>query len=368
MTTSVLRSIEIRNLACFGELRLQPGLTTLLVGRNGAGKSTLLDVFLHLNDLVNGTSRSPSRFPDFQVSDLASATVKLLLAQSDGGTTRYLLELEQPPGHRELSMGHVGPAWSIVREEVSSGDEEPYARLNNGVFSSAGISGSVPVVSDRSPLSTVQLPPDSPVGHLKRWLDAVWLLRLEPRRMVGRSSRGAAHLDVSGENFASWLRFHAEEVPGVCAQVVDSMDGSVDGLASLDFLPLGRDVVLVARFADGRSIDFDALSDGQRVLIVLHAVMELAGRSCRLLLLDEPDAHITPEEIGPVFSRVRALAVLRGLQVIVASHHPSVIDILAPDSPWELQARDGVVQALPLEFPRDEGLAASRYLVLRGRQ
>lgn len=53
MVDYVLTRLQVENLACFGQLDLRPGRSTLLLGRNGAGKSTLMDLIFQLGAVVN---------------------------------------------------------------------------------------------------------------------------------------------------------------------------------------------------------------------------------------------------------------------------------------------------------------------------
>ena len=185
--------------------------------------------------------------------------------------------------------------------------------------------------------------------------------------MAGEAEEPAEGLLLSGENFVAWLMsFSRQKEP--LARVVASIGGSIPGLEQLSLQRAGRKKILVARFVGGAKVDFDQLSAGQRCLVVLHAVLVLAKRHCTLLLLDEPDAHVTPTEILPLFTALRERVEEAGIQVMVASHHPQVIDLMASDSPWELVLRDGQASAEPFQVDRSKGVSASRHLLLRGRR
>lgn len=358
-----LTRIHIENLACFGDLALEPGALTLLVGINGAGKSTLLDVLFDLREIVNHDA-SIDVLPGYAISDGPTRIgVDLELSKAP---FRYELELKEvAPGQRAASNGLFKADWEIVREVLRIG-ERMLTNFNDGIFTSADVTGPIPLTKTRSVLATVTYSEASPVWNFKRWADSIWLLRLEPQQMKS-SAEEPDGLDCSGINFVAWLlslrpRKHA------LARICEAARSSVHGLAELVLERAGREWVLVALFTSGAKVDFDALSDGQRCLIVLHAVLQFAQRDCSLLLLDEPDAHVTPTEILPLFAALRSQAAKAGMQVIVASHHPQVIDLLAPDTPWEMVLRDGKVFAEPFRVDLSRGVSASRHLLLRGRR
>ncbi|MCB9763822.1 MAG: AAA family ATPase [Alphaproteobacteria bacterium] len=364
MTEFVLTSVRVENLACFSALELRPAMSTLLLGRNGTGKSTLMDLLFTLGAVLSEGHGVEDALPDYQ---LAQGTGALIITLASGSRTlSYRLQLQPAEGVVDVSLGPVGPDWLIQEETVTDGDGQPVTHFQDGQFTSADLPKPLGLVRDRSPLATLTFPEDSLVFGLKRWAGDIWMLRLEPRRMMGSAPEPDDALAVSGENFAAWL-LNFRNQKRTFHRIIQSLNGAIDGLERLRFVRSGREWVLVARFAGDHDVDFDRLSDGQRCLIVLHAVLVLAKGLCSLLLLDEPDAHVTPEEILPLFMALRERSQHAGFQVIVASHHPHVIDLMAPESAWELRALPSGVVAEPFRVPRAEGLAASRYLLMRAR-
>ena len=363
--------IAIQNLACFGDLNLTPGGSTLLLGANGTGKSTLFDVLFDLRALVHSGVNPDAALPTYQVTPgLARVALDVQAARE---AFHYEIELSlSPHGFRELSLGPLGADWALSREVLTC-NGETLTEYANGLFRSAHMDAPevprdpIPLVDDRSSLSSIRFRDDSPVQRFKAWADGIWLLRLEPRQMAASAEEPEESLAVNGENFVAWLLGYKPR-KGRLAQVVASIGPSIKGLQQLAFVRAGREQVLVATFEGGAQVDFDALSDGQRCLIVLHAVIVFARKDCTLMLLDEPDAHVTPTEILPLFTALQERVERAGVQVIVASHHPQVIDLLAADSPWEMVASNGQISAEPFRVDRGSGVSASRHLLLRGRR
>ena len=95
----------------------------------------------------------------------------------------------------------------------------------------------------------------------------------------------------------------------------------------------------------------DEISDGQRALITLYALIHLTEGQRHTLFLDEPDNYVALPEIQPW---LMALADACGevvSQVVVCSHHPELIDYLGGDSGLLLQReKSGVVTARKPEY------------------
>lgn len=117
-----------------------------------------------------------------------------------------------------------------------------------------------------------------------------------------------------------------------------------------------------------QSYFFSELSDGQRVLIGLYAVLHFALHRDRTLCIDEPDNFIAVREIDPWLSKVldRVDDEDSNSQVLFISHHPELLNRLA----WT----DGVILDRPggrhtrvrqFEDPAQTGLSPAE-LVARG--
>jgi len=110
------------------------------------------------------------------------------------------------------------------------------------------------------------------------------------------------------------------------------------------------------------SVDFDELSDGQRALMVLYALLEGFEAATGCLLLDEPEAHVGLPEVQPWLVALDRRIEDHG-QVFVISHHPEVIDYLAAAEPFLFERPDqGPARVRQVMFDRDSGLPASTQL------
>jgi ABC-type ATPase with predicted acetyltransferase domain len=87
--------------------------------------------------------------------------------------------------------------------------------------------------------------------------------------------------------------------------------------------------------------DFDELSDGQKVLVALYVLLNSAIEPSTTICIDEPDNFLALAEIQPWLFALSDRIQDMGAQAILISHHPELIDLLAPDH-GVIFSRDGV--------------------------
>ena len=82
---------------------------------------------------------------------------------------------------------------------------------------------------------------------------------------------------------------------------------------------------------DGAKISYtlNELSDGERMLFTLYFLVTMYFDDDYSLFLDEPDNYISLQEVGQFIQYVQDLSNANN-QCVLISHHPSVIDYLAP--------------------------------------
>ena len=110
------------------------------------------------------------------------------------------------------------------------------------------------------------------------------------------------------------------------------------------------------------------VSEGQRVLVGLYAVLHFALKPGSTLCFDEPDNFIALKEVQPWLTKVLERTEDEGTpaQVLIASHHPELLNRMAFkgglffDRPGGRHSR-----AQSFTDPSDTGLSASE-LVVRG--
>jgi len=141
-------------------------------------------------------------------------------------------------------------------------------------------------------------------------------------------------------NFASWYRHMTQERQDSSSQLQNHLRQIMPGFESLDLRSAGANLrVLSARFAlpplespaNGFSFAFGELSDGQRVLICLYALLSFAVKENACLFLDEPENYVAIPEIQPWLMELSDRLEDLGGQAILISHHPEIVNYLAPE-------------------------------------
>lgn len=202
----------------------------------------------------------------------------------------------------------------------------------------------------------------------KRWLaDDLWYLCPDPRRISSRTDEEVELLAPDLSNFASWVPlWMATDFPAAM-RATQALQKALDGFQTLQ---VSKNVPrLEARFAlaDGSNydVDFDDLSDGQRQLCALYFLRHAVLRPDRLVMLDEPDNYVALREIQPWLTEVMDLALAaEGPQVWFVSHHPELLNQLAPEHGTVFfRDRGGPTRIRP--FVGTEGLTAAE-TVARG--
>jgi len=108
---------------------------------------------------------------------------------------------------------------------------------------------------------------------------------------------------------------------------------------------------------------FEELSEGQRAIIGLYTLLHFLSGSGATLCLDEPDNFVALSEIQPF---LLALRDQERIQTLLISHHPEVINLLAPGSGlWFERVSGGPVRVRPFQAPPDAAVPAAE-IVARG--
>lgn len=337
----MLTRMYVNNFRSLAPFEWRPVGNQLVVGRNGSGKSTVFEVLRALRDsCIRGVPFDARRasgeqpFSDrtrTQWLDLNERVFELDV-QGEDGLYSFRLELD--------SWGAPSRP-RVVREEVAC-DGRPVFRFAKG---------EVHLYNDRfedrvqypfdwrlSALATIDERRDNrKLTWFKRWLGGVLCIRPDPFRMQGVAADEVRDPEEDLSNFAEWYRHLRQEYDD--DQFVSDLRDALPGLVGLKLEDAGeRRRELKLRFADGSKTNgsktsyfLSEISDGQRVLLGLYAVLHFALKPGRTLCFDEPDNFIALHEIRPWLERT--LEVTEGpagkAQVFIASHHPELLNRMA---------------------------------------
>ncbi|WP_395853273.1 AAA family ATPase [Cystobacter fuscus] len=352
------------NYRCLEQATLEPGALTLLLGPNGAGKSAVFEVLLKLRQLVVDGSPVASLFPDSTRTrwlDKSIQTFELGLQGPDGAYT-YRLTI-----HHERGQDSVIESEEILHENrvrySFSGEEVKVWPWTGGVHHT------FPAGSKVSPLSNL---PSKYRSEGLTWvmdrLAHVWVFRPVPQTLdaVAREDKGS-FLERDLSNFASWLLAMHDARAAFSRNLKRSLRIVLEGFRDYEFEQHGRGShLLLFSFASPRRrgrvvFAFNELSEGQRALVVLYALLHAVSGEASTLCIDEPENFLSPREIQPWLNRLMDETEAGG-QALLISHNPGLIDLLAPTQGLLLEREDGGparVRPVPVN---DAGLPVSELL------
>jgi predicted ATPase len=331
------------NYRCLVNFELRPERRALLIGYNGAGKSSVLDVLHAIRSLVVFNADAKEAFPASDVTKFSGASKQRveLDVETDRGVLRYALLLAHDLEKRTVT---------IALEELSF-DDKPAYRFVDGEVQLYGEDGTpvrepFPSSPQRSFLAAFDpKDPRAPIARFKEFIQHCWIVRLDPSHLGASAPEEAAGLDRSGANFSPFYRFLSLDRPDRMGRAYDELREIIPGFQHLRMQSSGRAKVLVATFrypgGDAYDLDFDALSDGQKALVVLYVLLHGVARDLPVLCLDEPDNFISLREIQPFLVELDNIRDETGLQVILISHSPEVIDYVADSGAVLLERPDG---------------------------
>ncbi len=361
----MIKRIYIDNFRCFSNFELRPDRINLLFGANGAGKSSFVDALERLVRLALGGHEVEEIF-----------TLGDLTRWDDRVEQRFELDLEVDGEvfvYGVTLCSTSGAGMTLREERVSCGSQILF-RYEDGdvhLYRNNGSEGtSFPFRGNRSFLGGIEERPET--SRLTKFLTRLGTLRsykLQPATMGSVSHEEQTHLLKDGMNFASWYRSMSQERAGDLPQLFDRLGEALPGFKALALKGAGkqgrtRDLVVQMRTGKEQAyeLDFENVSDGQRALTALYAVLMDVAAGPQILLMDEPENYVGISELQPWLQALDEALGDRG-QLFLISHHPEGIDYLAPENPLLFERHEGgPVRVRVADFDRDTGLKASEQI------
>jgi predicted ATPase len=335
--------LYINNYRCFVNFELRPARRSLLLGYNGTGKSSVFDLLDLIRGLVIRNADVKETVPTHTLTKFGGSPEQRfeLDLETERGMLRYALR---------LSHDIKAETAKIASEELTL-DDRPFYRFVGGEVQlldegDRPAKGPFPFSPQRSFLASFE-PKEShsPVSEFKAFIEHCWILRLNPTSVGASAPSEAESLALNGANFASFWRFLQQDWPDRMERAHEALREIIPGFQHLRTQSSGRAKVLFAtfRYPGGATydIDFDRISDGQKTLIVLYVVLYAAARYIPALCLDEPDNFVSLREIQPFLVELADISDETGLQVLLISHSPEVIDFIGPTDAVLLERPEG---------------------------
>jgi predicted ATPase len=340
---SRIARLYINNYRCFVNFELRLERRSLLLGYNGSGKSSVFDVLDGIKRLVRSNLDAKDLFPTNTLSEFTTSNEQRfeLDIETERGLLRYVLVLAHDLEERTAA---------IISEELSL-DDKPAYRFTLGEVqlyseNNGPDRGPFPFSPQRSFLASLDpKAPLSPVTRFKTFVGYCSVVGLNPVHIGALAPTEGNVLDRDGANFASYCRSLLQERPDSMQRANEALREVLPGFHQLHMEPAGRAKMLVATFrlpgGSPYGLDFNALSDGQKALIVLYVLLYGPMSRQAVLCLDEPDNFVSIREIQPFLVELEKISDDTGLQVLFISHSPEVIDYIGAESAILLERPDG---------------------------
>ena len=372
---AILEGIQIQNYRALRDVTLGKtiysrgnGLPRLMavIGANGVGKSSLLDALGFVGDcLTEGVESAcdKSHRGGFERLRTQGSTgpIQFEIRYRENEVSRpinYTLQIDADKNGRPRVLQE---RLRQRRSGQKHGQPFPFLDLSQGegfVWSGEGTddqegAGKIPVrMSDRQVLgiSTLGTLSDHPrISAFRSFLGGWYLSYFVPQLARSQPISGAEpHLDRTGENLAKYLQFIERERPKAFQAMLERIALKVPGIKSIRSTKAPDKRLLLEFHAQGYAAPFfqQDMSDGTLKFLAYLLLMEDPDPA-PLIGIEEPENGLHHQLLSLLASELKEFAQrVRGPQVLITTHAPSLVDTLTPDEVWLLEkTADGFAQA-----------------------
>lgn len=366
----MLKHLHVDNYKSLVNFDLNLQSLNLLLGPNGAGKSAVFDVMYALRQLLSGVARVSDKdiFPTTTLTrwqTLLRQTFECTVQLGDEEFT-YRLEIEHEIASKRSR---------VALERLASNDKPLFTFIESQVtLYRDNFSQGPEFTSDWSESALARVAPRHDNQRLTRFLEfmrKIVVCGLYPRSFAAEASTEDNLLLRDGSNFTAWYRHIFQERQDLIPEYLTDIRNVIDGLSGIRLEKVGQETrAFMVAFLRDRvryELRLDELSDGQRALLALYALVKITQGQGYTLFLDEPDNYVALAEMQPWLMTVKDVTEVGTVpQVVFSSHHPEFIDYLGADAgTWLEREHAGPTRVKPINPPKD-GLLKLSELVARG--
>jgi predicted ATPase len=333
----LITKIYIDNFKCFTNFELELKEISLFLGNNGSGKSSVFDVLYRLRRLIAGEANVGQLFPEGDLTrwendkrfDLETQSFKLEINGNDGKYSYYLEILHNIETHT-----------AIIKNEVLLFNDMPLLRCDEDLVEIYDDNHAIfienpPNLLQSGIVSLEVRPGIYKLMWFKEHISKFIIAKIQPQTMTSDSAGEENILSRNMDNFSSWYRYLLKEHRPHIISLNKELKEVIPGFHSFSMPHLFEmHKTLKVRFSGSTDKDpiidyqFDELSDGQRVIIVLYTLLFGIRNLGYSLYLDEPENYLALSEIQPWLMAVVDACEQDFSQIILVSHHPELINYL----------------------------------------
>jgi predicted ATPase len=362
----MLKRLYANNYRCLVNFEMNFTDLTLLMGPNGGGKSTIFDLFYNIRCLLIENVKISQVFPLEDLTAWVKRTEQSfeIDVQGEGGLFSYKLAISHNPEIKKqrIDLEHL----------YFNG--KPLFEFNHGdvqLYHDDHTPGPIyPFDWSVSALATIAERNDNKrLTWFKKWIEKLFVVCLQPKAMASETQEESDWLNRDGTNFASWYRYITQEHQDKIFELTDKLRATIPGFHAFKLEQAGKHRIFKVGFCDDIKnstpifFEFEKLSDGQRVLIVLYSLLLGLKDLDHTVFLDEPENYISLPEIQPWLMELNSACGEGFPQAVLISHHPELIDYFGSDCGQWLD-RDPLAPARIMKFPDrfDGGLRLSEQI------
>ncbi len=359
----MIKQVRIKNYRSLGDVEVELGPLTVLVGPNASGKSNFIDALKFISDALNSRLEAAvvNRRGFSQLSRYRARVLRIELLmevryiRAEPTPAEYAVELE--------SSGDADAGFRIRREVCKIGTEGDLAEYETyrGEWRKEPVEPGRDAARRRFP----KMLPDAPQDELalrssrlfrtfyrvERHLQGIRSYTVFPQSLrADQAYRPALMLDEAGTNLASVLKEQFSKESKSRTLLVNALSSIVESASGFEIQTAGdRLVIKIGHHQRGdHAHAFDAAveSDGTlRVLALLAALYQ--ERRPSLTIIEEPELHLHPGAMGVLVEVLRE-ASLHG-QVLVTTQSADLMNELESDELRVVEKIDGVTHIGPVD-------------------
>lgn len=350
----MLKRLYVHNYKCLVnfEINFDKDIS-LFLGANGSGKSTIFEVLTKLRRVIVGEEKienifNDTEFPRWLNCDLGNIDFELDI-QIGSSLYRYLLKIEELFGF-------------TIQEEYLYCDNKLILESKNKI--TAGEDTPISFDDSRSSISRY-------AGYKAKdflsYLSTLFIVRINPYEMVSTINKANAEVKADFSNYAEWFAHLNEKNRKGVSKFEKTMRDILPGFDYFRIEQAGQAKVLQVDFEnkankkDIISYYFNELSEGQKVLIALYALVYCTPENS-LICIDEPENFLALPEIQPWLNELREQCKERNIQALLISHHPSLINFLATYSGYWFSRQDNHTRIEKITKQDDDGLPMAQLI------